>query len=105
MNNYFEIISWTPSGSAAGSGDLNLLIVVVMSFIGASIVTRIAEINTSFNFSVNFAAMLTGCLVVQAWTSDALMPVSNSLIASAVSANFGMTLAGCALLFGYRKSY
>ena len=105
MDGYISLLSWGGiSGNSGVSGDASLLIIVIMAFIGASIVTRVARVNTSFNWSVNFAVMLTGCILVHNWTSEALMPVSNDLVASAVSANFGMTLAGFALLFGYRKS-
>ncbi|MDH3740901.1 MAG: hypothetical protein OER56_04825 [Hyphomicrobiales bacterium] len=105
MDNYISLISWSPSSIASGAlSDASLLIIVVMAFIGASIITRVANVNTSFNFSVNFAVMLGGCLAVHSWTSEMLLPVSNDLVASAVSANFGMTLAGFVLLFGYRHS-
>ena len=105
MDSYINLISWSPSGIAeVALSDASLLVVVIMAFVGASIVTRISNMNTSFNFSVNFAVMLAGCLMVHGWTSEILLPVGNDLVASAVSANFGMTLAGFALLFSYRKS-
>lgn len=103
MDGYVSLISWSPgSVGSVGLDDASLLVVVIMAFIGASIVTRVVQINTSFNFTVNFMVMLAGSFMVHSWTSEALMPLSNSLVASAVSANFGMTLAGFALLFGYR---
>lgn len=105
MDGYINIISWSPGTIAEGAlSDASLIIIVIMAFIGASVVTRIARVNTSFNFSVNFAVMLAGCFAVHSWTNGLLMPVSNDLVASAVSANFGMTLAGFALLFTYRNS-
>ncbi|MGI9463306.1 MAG: hypothetical protein ACR2OM_05175 [Aestuariivirgaceae bacterium] len=105
MDGFINVISWSPSGIASGSF-LNggLLIILVMSFIGASIVTRVAKINTSFNFSINFLVMLAGCLMFNSYASELLLPFENEFIASAVAANFGMTVAGCALLFGYRKT-
>ncbi|NNE24858.1 MAG: hypothetical protein HKN11_19845 [Rhizobiales bacterium] len=105
MDSYISLISWSPSSIASGAlSDASMLIIVVMAFIGATIITRVANVNTSFNFSVNFAVMLGGCLAVHSWTSEILLPVSNDLVASAVSANFGMTLAGFVLLFSYRHS-
>jgi len=105
MDAYINLINWTPTSVASGAfSDSSMLIVVIMAFIGASIVTRLVNLNTSFNFSVNFAVMLAGCLAVHSWTSEVLLPVSNDLVASAVSANFGMTLAGLVLLFSYRKT-
>ena len=45
-----------------------------------------------------------GCLFINAYISETLVPLQNEIIASAVSANFGMTVAGFALLFAYRKT-
>ena len=104
MDSYVSLISWSPGSIASGGlSDASLFIIVIMAFIGASIITRLANVNTSFNFSVNFAVMLGGCLAVHSWTSEVLLPVSNDLVASAVSANFGMTIAGFVLLFSYRN--
>ncbi len=105
MDGYVNLISWMPGSVGSQSlFDASLIIIVVMSFIGASVVTRLAKINTSFNFSINFLVMLAGCLFVNAYVSDMLVPLHNEIVASAVSANFGMTVAGFALLFGYRKT-
>lgn len=105
MDGYISLISWSPSSIASGVlSDASLFIIVIMAFIGASVITRLANVDTSFNFSVNFAVMLGGCLAVHSWTSEVLLPVSNDLVASAVSANFGMTLAGFVLLFSYRNN-
>lgn len=104
MDGFVNLISWSP-GSVGSSGlDAGFLLMLVMAFIGASIVTRIAKVNTSFNFSVNFMVMLAGCLAVNAFMGDAMLTSGDGLIASAISANFGMTMAGFALLFSYRNA-
>ena len=101
----FAFLAWTPDIGTGGSlFDAKFLIIAVMSFIGASVVTRLAKINTSFNFSVNYMVMLASCLLVNSFASKIPVPVGNEFIASAVTANLGMTLAGFVLLFGYRKS-
>ena len=75
MDGYINLISWSPSTIASGAlSDASMLIIVIMAFVGASIVTRIVDLNTSFNFSVNFAVMLAGCLAVHSWTSEVLLP-------------------------------
>ena len=105
MENTFGFLAWTPDFGIGGSFfEPKFLMILIMSFIGASVVTRLAKINTSFNFSVNYMVMLAGCLLVNSIASSTLVPISNELIASAVTANIGMTAAGFALLFGYRKS-
>ena len=105
MDGYLSLINWSPvAGGAGGLTDLSFLVVVVMSFIGASIVTRLVDINTSFNFSVNFMVMLAGCLLVNHWVGANILPVENDLVVSAVNANFGMTMAGFGLLFTYRNA-
>ncbi len=105
MDGFISLANWSPSGIASGSFiSANLIIILVMSFIGASIVTRLAKINTSFNFSINFLVMLAGCLMFNAYASEFLLQLENEFIASAVAANFGMTVAGFALLFGYRNT-
>ena len=104
MDGYLSMISWTPGSIGAGGLDAGFFLMVGMAFIGASIVTRIIKVDTSFNFSVNFMVMLAGCLVMQGFLGEALQTTSNGLIANAISANFGMTVAGFALLFGYRNA-
>ena len=103
MDGYINLISWTPGSTGSVGLDAGFMLMVVMAFIGASIVTRIVKVNSSFNFSVNFMVMLAGCLATHAFMADALHPGSG-LISSAISANFGMTMAGFALLFSYRNS-
>ena len=105
MEQTLGFLAWTPDFGLSGSIlEPKFLMILIMSFIGASVVTRLAKINTSFNFSLNYMVMLAGCLLVNSVASSALIPVTNELIASAVTANVGMTAAGFALLLGYRNS-
>lgn len=105
MEYLFEIFVWAPeTGTGGSSFDAKFVIIAVMCFIGASVVTRLTKINTSLNFSVNYMVMLASCLLVNSYAGKTLAPVGNELIASALIANYGMTIAGLVLLFGYRKS-
>ena len=105
MHDSFGILAWAPEMGSGGSFfDANFLIIAVISFIGASVVTRLAKINTSFNFSVNYMVMLASCLLVNSYAGSTMALVGNELIASALTANVGMTIAGFVLLFAYRKS-
>ena len=104
MEALISILSWSPNMSGPGSVNISVPVIIIMSFIGASVITRLVNINTSFNFSVNFLVMLTGCFLMNHWVGENVIPVSNDLVASAVTANFGMTMAGFALLFSYRNS-
>jgi type III secretory pathway component EscS len=104
MEAIINVLSWSPNLAGPGAVDLSVPVIIVMSFIGASVITRLVNINTSFNFSVNFLVMLAGCFAMHQWVGENVIPVGNDLLASAVTANFGMTMAGFALLFSYRNS-
>lgn len=104
MENSFGSLALTSEIGTSGSFlDGELLIIALMSLVGASVVARFTNINSSFDYAVNYMVMLASCLVVDSFFSKLLAPVGNELVASALAANFGMTLAGFVLLFRYRK--
>ena len=105
MESSFGFLALTPEIGTSGSFvDGELLVIAVMSLAGAIVVPRLTKIETSFDFSVNYIVMLASCLLVNSIFSKPLAPVGNELVASALAANFGMTLAGFVLLFRHRKS-
>lgn len=105
MEALLEIISWRPTLSSSGNvSNVAMLIMILMSFLGAGVVMRLTQVASSFNFAVNFSVMLIGCFAFREFGTPALFPTENEIVASAVTANFGMTLAGFVLLLAYRNT-
>ena len=90
-------------GTSGSLLDGEFLVIALMSLFGAIVIARLTRIETSFDFSFNYMVMLAGCVLVNSLLSKLLAPVGNELVASALAANFGMTLAGFALLLRNRK--
>ena len=106
MDSLMAVFTWRPDWFS-GTGettDVALLIMALMSFVGAGVVMRLTQVESSFNFMVNFSVMFIGCLAFKEFGAPSLFPMQNEIIASAVTANFGMTLAGFDLLLAYRNS-
>ena len=104
MESSFGFLALTSEIGTSGSLlDGQFLVIAVMSLFGAIVIARLTNIETSFDFSFNFMVMLASCLLVNSLLSKPLASVGNELVASALGANFGMTLAGFVLLFRYRK--
>ena len=106
MDSLMSVFTWRPdlfSGSGEMS-DISLLIMALMSFVGAGIVMRLTQVESSFNFLVNYSVMFIGCVAFKEFGAPVLFPMQNEIIASTVTANFGMTLAGFVLLLAYRNS-
>ena len=104
MDDVMSILTWRPDLFGTGESDVTFLMMVIMSFIGAGVVTRLTKIETSFNFTVNFSVMLIGCFLFRQFGAPILFPMKNEIVASAITANIGMTLAGFVLLLAYRNS-
>ncbi len=102
---FFGIITWRPQfGGSSEVSYVGLLIMAIMSFVGAGVVMRLTQVESSFNFMVNFSVMMIGCFAFREFGAPILFPMQNEIVASAITANFGMTLAGFVLLLAYRNS-
>ncbi len=107
MDGILSIVSWRGGsglGSIAGLEQDTFFLVLLMSFLGAIMISRATGFENYFNMAVNFVVMLictrTALKVLQGYK----LQFGNELITSAIYCNVGMAVAGVLLVIYYSRS-
>jgi hypothetical protein len=97
--------SWLPyPGNLTLLPDGTLLLMIVMSLVGAVILQSFLPYSTWFNSAVNVSALFIGGLlanIVYAWTGVHFLDATLSAL---LVANMGMTIAGLLVIAAYRNA-
>jgi hypothetical protein len=97
--------SWLPyPGNLTLLPDGTLLLMIIMSLVGATILQSFLPYSTWFNSAVNVSALFIGGLVanvVYGWTGLHLL---DATVSAVLVANLGMAIAGLLVIIAYRNA-
>jgi hypothetical protein len=97
--------SWLPyPGNLTLLPDGTLLLMMIMSLVGAAILQSFLPYSTWFNSAVNVSALFIGGLVanvVYGWSGLHLL---DAALAAVLVANIGMAIAGLLVIAAYRNA-
>jgi hypothetical protein len=97
--------SWLPyPGGLDVVPDDSLVLILIMSLVGAAILGNFLPHSTWFNSAVNVSALFVGGIVANAIFSLTGIHFLDSTLAAALVANVGMTIVGLGVLVAYRNA-